>query len=72
MKADAIDAAQFHRSNLGVVFLIANGSNITEPNTWPPDSPNLDQVDYSTVGKSYSNWFIARNSRSRAPGGSAT
>lgn len=44
------DGAPAHRSRQTVAFLTANVPEFIEPENWPPNSPDLNPVDYSIWG----------------------
>jgi len=44
------DGAPSHRAKLTVEFLQRNVPNVIEPALWPPNSPDLNPVDYSVWG----------------------
>lgn len=44
------DGAPSHRSAATVAFLDANGISYIEPTMWPPNSPDLNPVDYAVWG----------------------
>jgi hypothetical protein len=44
------DGAPSHRSAATVAFLDANGISYIEPTMWPPNSPDINPVDYAVWG----------------------
>ena len=44
------DGAPAHRSRKTVAFLTAHVPDFIEPENWPPNSPDLNPVDYSIWG----------------------
>lgn len=44
------DGAPAHRSRQTIAFLTANVPEFIEPENWPPNSPDLNPVDYSVWG----------------------
>jgi hypothetical protein len=44
------DGAPSHRSAQTIAFLTAEGVNLIEPAMWPPNSPDLNPVDYAVWG----------------------
>src|ERR1043165_5573696 len=44
------DGAPAHRSRHTVAYLKANVPEFIEPENWPPNSPDLNPVDYSIRG----------------------
>jgi hypothetical protein len=44
------DGAPSHRSAQTVAFLDAEGIDFIEPSMWPPNSPDLNPVDYAIWG----------------------
>jgi hypothetical protein len=49
-KVDATGNAPSHRSAQTVAFLGAEGVDFIEPSMWPPNSPDLNPVDYAIWG----------------------
>ena len=44
------DGAPAHRSRLTVAYLRSNVPEFFEPENWPPNSPDLNPVDYFSLG----------------------
>ena len=44
------DGAPAHRSRHTVAYLHSNVPEFTEPENWPPNSPDLNPVDYAVWG----------------------
>jgi len=44
------DGVPAHRSRHTVAYLHSNVPEFTEPENWPPNSPDLNQVDYAVWG----------------------
>ena len=44
------DGAPAHRSRHTVAYLRSNVPEFTEPENWPPNSPDLNPVDYAVWG----------------------
>jgi len=44
------DGAPSHRVKLTVEFLQQNVPNFIEPSVWPPNSPDINPVDYAVWG----------------------
>ena len=42
--------APSHRSAQTIAFLVGEGVNFIEPTMWPPNSPDLNPVDYAVWG----------------------
>jgi len=51
------DGAPAHRSRHTVAYLRSNVPDFIEPENWPPNSPDLNPVDYAVWGHC-SRWFI--------------
>jgi len=51
------DGAPAHRSRKTVVFLRLHVREFTEPENWPPNSPNLNPVDYFDLWENSNSLF---------------
>ena len=51
------DGAPAHRSRHTVAYLRSNVPEFIEPENWPPNSPDLNPVDYAVWGHC-SRWCI--------------
>ena len=57
------DGAPAHRSRHTVVYLRSNVPEFIEPENWPPNSPDLNPVDYAVWGNIAADGVSSQNFR---------